>query len=78
MNSQVSAPRPRGFLRPSQSTQIAVREFVARYGEKVADEHFGVTRETIARAAAGFTVQGATLRAIEEGLATPVPELDTP
>jgi hypothetical protein len=72
MNNQVSTPRPRGYLRPSPTTQVGVREFVARYGEAVAFDHFGVSRGTIARCAAGLTVQGATLRAIEEGLATPV------
>jgi hypothetical protein len=54
-----------------------VREFIARYGEAVAYEHFGVARGTIARCAAGLTIQGVTLRAIEEGLATPVTELES-
>jgi hypothetical protein len=49
-----------------------VREFVARHGEAVAFDHFGVARGTIARCAAGMTVQGATLRAIEQGLHEPV------
>jgi hypothetical protein len=75
MTSQLSTPRPRGYLRPSHATQAGVREFIARYGEAVAYDHFGVCRTTIARCAAGLTIQGATLRAIEEGLCTPVPEV---
>ncbi len=76
MISKPSTPRPRGFVRPSPETQASVRAFIARHGEAVAYEHLGVARATIARCAAGFTVQGATLRAIEEGLATPVAGLE--
>jgi DNA-directed RNA polymerase specialized sigma24 family protein len=74
MNTQHSTPRPRGYIRPPQATQIGVREFIARHGESIAFAHFGVARGTIARCAAGLTIQGATLRAIEEGLRTPVPD----
>ena len=48
---------------------VAVRNFLARYGEKAAVEHFGLSRISVARAAAGLVVQGSTLFAIEYGLA---------
>ncbi len=71
MKCQVSY---RGYLRPPQDIQIKMREFVARYGEAIAFDHFGISRGTVARVAAGLGVQGTTLRAVEEGLSTPVPE----
>jgi hypothetical protein len=76
MSSSIPASslRPRGYVRPPQSIQIGVREFVARHGETVASDHFGVDRKTVARCAAGFTLQGAVLRAFQEGLSTPVAE----
>lgn len=74
MTNSLSMPRPRGYLRPSPEIQIGMREFLARYGEVVAYHHFGVSRTTIARCAAGLTLQGSTLRSIMEGLATPVAE----
>ena len=64
-----SSPRPRGHQRPSSAIQIAMREYLARYGENAALAHFGLSRLSIARAAAGMLLQGGTILAIEDGLA---------
>lgn len=68
----MSNERPRGYVKPPAAVQVGVRDFIARHGEKVAFDHFGLARATIARAGAGFVLQGSVLRAIEEGLARPV------
>jgi len=76
MTTQVLT-RPKGHVRPSPETAIRVREFVQRWTEPVASECFGVNVATIARVAAGFTVQGANLRVIEQGLSTPAAEVES-
>jgi hypothetical protein len=65
-----SLARPRGWLRPSQDTQVGMRRFVAQFGERLAVDHFGICRATIARIAGGLAVQAVTLRAVEDGLST--------
>lgn len=45
-----------------------MRAWLARHGEACAMDHFGLSRVSVARAAAGLPLQAATLRAILEGL----------
>ena len=68
-NPKQSVPRRRGHVRPTPTVAASLRDFVARHGEKVAMDHFGVSRIALARAAAGWTLQGSTLFALEDGLA---------
>jgi hypothetical protein len=70
-----SLPRHRGHVRVSPETAVKVREFIARWGEHVAANVFGLDRHTVVRCAAGLTMQGLALNAIEEGLLTPEDEI---
>ena len=47
---------------------VRMREFLARHGEAAALGHFGLSRLSIARAAAGLPLQSATMRVVLIGL----------
>jgi hypothetical protein len=73
MTSTQHVTRHRGYVRPADGG-ARMRVWLARYGEPEALRHFALSRLAIARAAAGMVILGATLRAVEEGLARPVAE----
>lgn len=67
--STFQTPRPVGHVVVPSSVAEAVRRFIARHGERAASAHFGLSRISVARAAAGLVVQGATLFALHDGIA---------
>lgn len=66
--SNIQTPRPVGHVVVPSGVALGVRNFIARHGERAASEHFGLSRISIARAAAGLVVQGATLFALHDGI----------
>ncbi|MBX3260101.1 MAG: hypothetical protein KF782_10450 [Labilithrix sp.] len=64
-----SPSRPVGYVVVPADVALAVRRFIARHSERAAQEHFGLSRVAVARAAAGLVVQGATLMALRDGMA---------
>lgn len=66
MSNSLSAPRHRGYLRPSSETAIKVRVLLARWGETVVGRAMGLDPHTVIRCAAGVTMQGLALNVIEE------------
>ena len=67
--SNIQPPRPVGHVVVPSAVAEGVRRFIARHGERAAGVHFALSRISIARAAAGLVVQGATLFALHDGIA---------
>ena len=65
---QLRRPGKVMFVRSPQDVMFEVQRFVARHGEKVTAKAWGLNPLTVARLAAGFGVQSASLRVAMEGL----------
>ena len=62
-------PRPVGYTAVPADVANGIKRFIAQHGERAAVVHFGLSRTSLARVAAGLTVQGGTLFVARDGLA---------